>query len=254
VTDADRIAQLEAALALERAKVRELTATVEQIARNVTEADSARARTLEEDSRSKALRRERNRRHREAKKMARETLEDVSVASHETSHLPPPLKGSPPPSAPSSPSPISSPPSLFPSLASQAALPAKKARKAKEGPPDHRHAPLVKALVGIGFPWDSTASAMMAATVSALLSRADEVPATAGEAAQAEVLRRGRIALAQTGYNSARSLPEFRRAWDRFAEPERHSRGPAPPSSDADFAKPLPDLSKMWDYTPEETK
>jgi hypothetical protein len=104
----ERIAQLEAALALEQAKVRELTATLEHVAKNATEADAARARTLEEEARSKALRRDRNRRYRDTRKTAIETPEDAEKTSSETSHPPPPLP--PLDGPPSFPKPQSSPP------------------------------------------------------------------------------------------------------------------------------------------------
>lgn len=121
------------------------------------------------------------------------------------------------------------------------AAPRQKRAPKAEKPTDPRHAPLVKALVeDLGFPWDSTASGLMASSVSALLARADEAPATAGVAAVPEVLRRGRIARSQTGYYSASSLPEFRKAWDRLSEPRRQGGGgPAPPSS-WDLSKELP--------------
>jgi len=157
--------------------------------------------------------------------MARETLEDVSVASQETSPLPPPLKGSPPPSVPSSPSPISSPPSLFPSLASQATPPARKAKKAKEGPPpDPRHAPLVKALVETcGYPFRGGRDA---AAVTALLALADQQEVTRGDLAGSEVVRRARIGWAWVGFPACRSLTELATNWGHY---EREQRGQALP-------------------------
>jgi hypothetical protein len=84
-------------------------------------------------------------------------------------------------------------------------------------PPDHRHAPLVKALTSAGWPFDGGKDA---AHVTALLALADQREATHGEAAPAEVMRRAKIARDQDGFNSARTLGDFRAHWGRFERPE----------------------------------
>lgn len=121
MTADERVTYLEAALALERAKVHELSAALAVAVQRTAEADASRARMDEAAAHVKALRRDRNRRYRDARKASPETpvrrAEDVS----ETSYPPPPLlDGSPPPSAPSSPSPLSSPPPVSSSKEPQA--------------------------------------------------------------------------------------------------------------------------------------
>lgn len=94
-----------------------------------------------------------------------------------------------------------------------------------EKPTDPRHAPLVKALVEeVGFPFDGPKDA---AHVKGLLALADQQEATRGELAPAEVMRRARIAWGQfPGFNSARTLGDFRSHWGRFAEATTRSTGP----------------------------
>lgn len=131
---------------------------------------------------------------------------------------------------------------LFPGIASAPPAPAKtpKAAKKREPTGDSRHAPLVKALTGAGWPFDG---AKDAAQVKALLALADQQQATAGAAAMAEVVRRAAIAWGQfPGFNSARTLGDFRAHWGRFQQPDV-GRGPAPPS---DFEKPREYVEPAW--------
>lgn len=124
MTAEDRIAQLEAALALERAKVHELAAALAVSVQRAAEAEASRARREESEAHAKALRRERNRRHRDAKKSSHETLMRRSGDVSETSHSPsPPLDGSPLSSKPSLPSPLSSPQPLSASQGMPSASP-----------------------------------------------------------------------------------------------------------------------------------
>lgn len=103
--------------------------------------------------------------------------------------------------------------------------PAKKAKEAKkpEAQGDPRHNPLIASLTAEGWPFDGGKDA---AHVKALLALADQQEATRGEMAGLEVLRRARIAWGQfPGFNSARTLGDFRAHWGRFAETERRGVG-----------------------------
>lgn len=110
---------------------------------------------------------------------------------------------------------------------------------------DARHAPLVKALVGLGFPFDGGKDAKH---VEQLLVLADQQAPTTGPAAPGEVLRRARIAWDQFGafqFHSARTLSGLRAKWGEFAEARQQlqGRGPAPPS---DFEKPREYVEPAW--------
>ena len=244
MTADERIAQLERDLADERAERRRLAAMVEQMVM----AQIARER---EEQSAKATRRARNVRHRSV-----DVSDAVSSASpetsHETSHSPSPSSSPfpssfPPSPTPSSPYPLSFPPSSPPppsaspsaeALVLTPAAPGKKPRKEPKEP-DTRHQPLVKALVGSGFPFDGGKDA---AHVTALLALADQRPETAGEAAPAEVLRRASIGWTQfPAYHSARTLSALRSKWGDLGERAATGRGPAPPS---DFSAPA------REYTP----
>lgn len=121
----------------------------------------------------------------------------------------------------------------------------RRTRRKEPAPTDPRHAPLVKALVEeIGFPFDGGKDAQ---NVKALLALADQQPATSGDAAPAEILRRARIARGQHGFNSARTLGDFRAHWGRFEAPEQHRAGPAPPS---DFSRP-PAVPPRSEFAPD---
>lgn len=227
MTPEERIAQLEAALALERAKTHELSAALAVAVQRTAEADAARARREETEANAKALRRERNRRYRDALKTEARRAQDVSVASPETSptpspSLPPPFP-SPSLSAPISPPPISSPnpssPPSFSLLASEPlpGRPEKKAKEAKKEPTgDPRHAPLSLALTALGWPHHGGRTAK---ALKGLLALADQVPATAGGKAHAEILRRAAKARASTGFPQVRELHELATHWGHFAGP-----------------------------------
>lgn len=111
---------------------------------------------------------------------------------------------------------------LFPAVASAPQRPkaARKPRGSPDKPTDPRHAPLVKALVeeqGWEFGGGRGAKA-----VTALLAAADEAPATRGEAAPAEVLRRAANALekrrvAPTAFPAVAALWELAQHWAHFA-------------------------------------
>jgi hypothetical protein len=236
----DRIAQLEAALALERAKVHELSAALAVAVQRSAEADASRARRDEAEAHSKALRRERNRRHRDARKTDLSVSEDVSETSHPPSPSPPLPSSFPPSPAPSSPYPLSFPPSSPPPVppatagAAQGLLgiilepkAAKRSRPRKDGtPPDPRHAPLVKALTEAGFPFLGGRDAK---NVTALLAIADQQPATRGELAHAEILRRARLGWAQRpGFHSAGSLSALLAKWGDLERPADGGTGPDP--------------------------
>jgi len=232
VTDGDRIAHLEAALA---EKDRTISVMSEALR-------AANLRLQQEGEASKALadRREaarlKKQRQRALRGVSQDSGADVSRGQSRDNGgtpLPPPLGGSPPPSVPSSPSPISSPPSLFPSLASQAAPPARKAKKAKEGPPpDPRHAPLVKALVETcGYPFRGGRDAK---AVTDLLALADQQDVTRGDLAGTEVVRRARIGWAWVGFPTCRSLSELATHWGHY---ESEQRSQAPPRSDDGIAR-----------------
>lgn len=97
--------------------------------------------------------------------------------------------------------------------------PAKKAREAKkpptEAPTDLRHAPLSAALVALGWPHHGGRTA---AAVKALLAHADRIPDTAGDKAQAEILRRAALAKAYDGFPRVRELDELALKWGHFAD------------------------------------
>jgi hypothetical protein len=105
---------------------------------------------------------------------------------------------------------------LFPEAAVASPAPAKKAKKEPTGDP--RHAPLVKALVeACGYPFRSGRDAK---AVSELLALADQQPATRGETAGLEVIRRARIGWAWEGFPSCRSLTELAEHWGRYDKPQ----------------------------------
>jgi hypothetical protein len=187
-------------LAAERAERRRLAALVEELVR-------ARIATDTELSEARSARRRRNARH-----------QDVLRASSKTSTEPLPLlEGSPSLPAPIPPPPISSPsPSFSPSAKVSKASGAK-----PERPTDPRHAPLVKALVEIGYPFHGGKDAK---AVSALLAIADQQPNTRGDAAVREVVSRARIGWAQRGaYYGSASLSELLSKWGGLERPTDRS-------------------------------
>jgi hypothetical protein len=167
------------------------------------------------------------------------TSRDVRRADSRETHVsgfPPLLDGSPPPSVPSSPSPLSSPPSLFPPPSSaapelrlepqEAPRQARKAKPKLENPPDPRHAPLTSELVAAGWPHHGGRSAK---AVSELILLAEQLPITHlrdGGGVTGEVLRRAAIARSHEGFPRVRELHELVTHWGHFAETPR---GTGPP-------------------------
>lgn len=253
MTPEERIAQLEEALALERAKVHELSAAL-------AAAVSADAHAKRVAADRKAARAAQNRAAYERRKQIQHPIQHEiqrAETGAESPAPPSPFPSSFPPSPEtSSPYPLSFPPSsppptdLFPGFAdapqAHSAPPAKKAKEAKKREPtgDPRHAPLVKALTDAGWPFDGGKDA---AHVKALLALADQQEATRGDLAGLEVIRRAGIAWSQfPGFHSARTLSGLRSKWGEFAQADTGTRGPAPPSS---FDVPAPVKHFEWlDY------
>lgn len=229
MTTEERIAQLEAALTLERAKVHELSTALAAAV-----ASDAHVKRVTADR--KAARAVQNRAAYERRKQSQQQIQRAESGAElraEPPAPPPPFPSSFPPSpAPSSPYPLSFPPSSPPPSASQepevperpelvleAKAPKPKVRKqAAEKPTDPRHAPLVKALTNAGWPFDGGKDG---AHVKALLALSDQQEATRGELAGLEVLRRAQIAWSQfPGFHSARTLSGLRSKWGEFSTPD----------------------------------
>lgn len=123
-------------------------------------------------------------------------------------------------------------PEQHPLLPTEAPGPAKKAKKAKkprEPSVDPRHAPLSLALVGLGWPHHGGRTAK---ALKSLLALADQVPATAGDKAHAEVLRRAAAAKASTKFPLVRELHELADRWGHFAAPAEPPRPSILPRAD----------------------
>jgi hypothetical protein len=113
-------------------------------------------------------------------------------------------------------------------LVGEQVKPPRAPRKRKEKPPpDPRHAAIVKALCEAP-PGYAFLGAQDAMAVGRLLALADSNPATAGEAAEAEVLRRWRICRAWRGFPQARHLGDFAASWNAYAQPQPEPQGPPP--------------------------
>jgi hypothetical protein len=122
---------------------------------------------------------------------------------------------------------------LFPDAASAPPAPAKKAKEAKKREPtgDPRHGPLSAALVGLGWPHHGGRTAK---ALKELLALADQSPATAGDKAQAEILRRAVKAKASTGFPQVREIHELATHWGHFAAPSSQSSA-LPKADDPDW-------------------
>jgi hypothetical protein len=242
MTPEERIAQLEAELARER----------------------ARADGLQEIVHALTVKRRSPGAERQARYRARHSDVTSDAAS------PPPLPSLPPPSpspslpAPISPPPISSPnPSLSPPfsppatrnelrLEPQAA--ARRTRAKAKPPSDPRHHPLVQAVAETGY----TLLPEDFAHVAELLRLADQSADTRGVGAHAEVLRRWAIGRAwrwANGEAPVQSLRSLRARWNECKSEEtapatRPTRGgPAPPS---DFSRPsVPHVQPRSEFAPE---
>lgn len=242
MTPAERIAQLEAELARERASRERLERALEDSAAAVRAAADDR-RTLES---RRATDRERRRRADEEKRrraLGATTSRDVTTSDSRESHVstppssppfPSPFPPSPDPSSPyplsfppSSPSPSFPPPAVASAASGQGELlpsapptppakPEKKPRAKKpDGPTDPRHAPLSAALVALGWPHHGGRTA---AAIRDLLAHADRLPTTAGDKAQAEIMRRAAIAKASDTFPRVRELDELALKWGHFAD------------------------------------
>lgn len=122
--------------------------------------------------------------------------------------------------------------SLFPEA--EAPKPEKSKRKA-EPKGDPRHAPLVDALVKAdaevhGVPYGFRGG-RDAKAVSECLALADQNPATSGETATAEILRRWRIARRWKGFPACNSLGDLATHWNAYARAQDGSAGPPPPTT-----------------------
>ncbi len=106
----------------------------------------------------------------------------------------------------------------------------RKARAAKPEPAgDPRHAPLVLALVEThreakGAPY-GFAGGKDARAVTELLALADQDPATRGEAAAAEILRRWGIALRWRGFPACTGLLALRDNWNAYVRAQDAAKG-----------------------------
>lgn len=106
---------------------------------------------------------------------------------------------------------------LFPEAAIASPAPANKAKKREREPTgDHRHGPLSAALVGLGWPHHGGRTAK---ALKELLVLADQSPSSAGDKAQAEILRRAAKAKVSTGFPQVRELHELATHWGHFAGP-----------------------------------
>lgn len=114
------------------------------------------------------------------------------------------------------------------------AKPEKPKRKA-EPKGDARHAPLVDALVKAdaevhGVPYGFRGG-RDAKAVSECLSLADQNPATFGESAPAEILRRWRIARRWKGFPACNSLQDLATHWNAYARAQDGSTAPPAPTA-----------------------
>jgi hypothetical protein len=233
---ATEIDRLRAELAEERTERRRMAETIRVMAEQ-------RARQEAIEAEQKAVRRERNARHRSKVKAASGT--ETSHETHtETSRAPSPLlDGAPPLPAPISPPPLSSPHPLssFAAPADAAPLAAwgqaplfvppkpaaqpEKPKKPKREPTgDARHGPLISALCAPEFRY-TFRGGHDAKAVSELLALADANPATRGEAAPAEIIRRWRICRAWVGFPTSPHLAAFAANWNAYADPQSTSGG-----------------------------
>jgi hypothetical protein len=228
MTPEERIAQLEAELARER----------------------ARSDGLQEIVHALTVKRRTSGAERQARYRARHSDVTSDASRPPPPSLPPP-SSSPSLPAPISPPPISSPnPSLSPPFPPSAAprnelrlepqVVAKRTRT-KEKPlaaaPDPRHAPLVKALEAAGW---AHHGGRTAGAVKELLALADRTGAPG--AAHEEVLRRAAIARAHEGFPRVREVHELPKHWGHFerAPAPVHRGGPSPPSDFSRIAPPPP--------------
>ncbi|RKH09597.1 hypothetical protein D7V97_16050 [Corallococcus sp. CA053C] len=114
----------------------------------------------------------------------------------------------------------------------------KAARDSKHTPQsDPRHAPLKEALVRApkdeGAPPYAFRGGRDGKAVSELLGMADQDPATRGELAPAEVLRRWRIGRAWRGFPECTDLGALATHWNRYSQPQAGG-GAGPPGSRGD--------------------
>lgn len=262
MTDAECIAYLEAELAREREEKARLLVLLEF------------AITPKQRGQS-AVRMERKR-IRDAESKAQNVTSSVTTGvtvTQNVTHTPPspPLDGSPLSPAPSLPSPLSSPQPLFPAAYAPVAPEVKanesksrpalvlahaqpdsptekprRSRRSKANPEptgDPRHAPLVLAIVEAhreakGAPYGFQGG-KDARAVSDLLMLADQDPATQGEAAPAEILRRWGIAIRWRGFPACTGLLAFRDNWNAYIrEHDAKQAGDRPRLGPAPEAKP----------------
>ncbi len=119
---------------------------------------------------------------------------------------------------------------LLPGIAHAQPAPVKPKKREPTG--DSRHGPLSAALVGLGWPHHGGRTAK---ALKELIALADQSPATAGDKALAEVLRRAAKAKASTGFPQVREIHELATHWGHFAAPATEQRGPLPKADDPDW-------------------
>lgn len=108
---------------------------------------------------------------------------------------------------------------LFDAPKPPAAKPEKPKKPKREPTGDSRHGPLIAALCSPELRY-AFRGGHDAKAVSELLALADANPATRGEAAPAEVVRRWRICRAWVGFPHSRHLGDFATNWNSYADPQ----------------------------------
>jgi hypothetical protein len=107
------------------------------------------------------------------------------------------------------------------------------AKPRNDAPPaDPRHAPLSLALVALAWPHHGGRTAK---ALKELLALADQSPSTAGDKAQAEILRRAAKAKASTGFPQVREIHELATHWGHFAGPSASPASALPKADDPDW-------------------
>jgi hypothetical protein len=99
-------------------------------------------------------------------------------------------------------------------------------------PADPRHAPLSIAMVALGWPHHGGRTAK---ALKELLALADQSPSSAGNKAQAEILRRAAKAKAATGFPQVREIHELATHWGHFAGPSTPLSSALPKADDPDW-------------------
>lgn len=125
-------------------------------------------------------------------------------------------------------------------------------KKGRKGPAiaskaDPRHSALVEALVAAA-PGYAFLGGRDAKAVKSLLELADADPATRGDKAVAEVVRRWRICRAWVGFPSSRHLGDFATNWNSYAKPQM-ARSVRTDTTPSDFSRP-PE-GPGWEELPE---